>query len=198
MSKTAAEIREEKASLRIMLSNGKTDFECMEEMNLVSLAALRKLKSGIFADELDDVQGDSAATLYVRQKLKLERCIASLDDIIDDAAANSNAKVSAIKAKMTAIDDIMKLGQDLGVLPKAKSSDDDKPKGDLESIKAKAAKVTEALEKMVLGYGSGDYAKLEDETELYFGMPEDDEDDLDLEDEEDEEDEDILALVKVK
>lgn len=185
MAKTASDAREEKSKLRDLLKQGKTEYECLEELEIGSLAALRKLRASVFSDELSEVHEESAAMLYTRFKLRTEGCITALDAVIDDADTSANARVSAIKAKSVLINDIIVKGQELGVLARAKVTGDesDEVRASVETIRAKAEVALQDIRDMVSGYGDEDYDDLDDE-ELYFIGEDDDEDDDEEEDEE--------------
>ena len=172
MAKSAREMREKKAALRALLANGATEYECMDELGLTSLASLRKLRQSVLSDELEEVHDEGVAALYARYKMRMDGCISDLDAAIkkgQEKHTSLNAVVGAVRAKAAIIDNVIKRGQDLGVLPIVAAKPEEAGK-DTEGLRAKVDEMHEDLRGLVKRYGDANYED-EDDEELYvFGL----------------------------
>lgn len=177
MAKSAREIREQKAALRALLANGATEYECMDKLKLTSLASLRKLRQNLLSDELEEVHDESAALLYARYKLRMDGCIADLDKVIEMGAekhSSLTAVVGAVKAKQAIIDNVIKRGQDLGVLPLVAAAAEKAGK-ETKELRESVSKMHDELREMVRRYGTAPYED-EEEEEIYLGLMAEEED----------------------
>lgn len=120
--RTKREIRRLKAELRGLLSGNSSDAECCEALG-VNMTSLRLLKRELLADELDAVINDSPEEVWAKYRLRMDGCIDDLDDIISKGSdpkvrGGLSAATMAVKAKASIIDNVLKRGQDLGVVHK--------------------------------------------------------------------------------
>jgi len=116
------ETRRLKAELRGLLADGCTEDECRDDLG-ITIGLLRRLKRELLADELEQVVNDSPQEVWAKYRLRMDGCIGDLDDIIRKGSdpkvrGGLSAAVSAVKAKYTIIDNVLKRGQELGVVHK--------------------------------------------------------------------------------
>ena len=103
-----------------MLSNGMTDRDMAGELS-ITLGDLRNLKRELLADELEEIANDSPAEVWAKYRLRMEGCVSDLDEIIEQSTdanvrGGFTAAVGAVKAKAQILDNVLKKGQELGVL----------------------------------------------------------------------------------
>lgn len=120
-NRTTKAVRQLKATLRAHLQQGKTEDECLAEMN-VRRDHLRWLRSQLIADELQEVVNDSPEEIWAKYRLLQQGCIKDLDEIIGEAKNGKvpvNTAIGAVKAKAAILENILEKGQDLGIIYKA-------------------------------------------------------------------------------
>lgn len=121
------ERRELKARLRSLLTEGATEQECAEELE-IGVRFLRALLAEVLDEEVGAVAGDNPAQSFTRYSLRMEGCISDLDRVIANGINDTkslNAVVGAVKAKAGIIDSIDAKGQKLGIIPSAPQKRDD-------------------------------------------------------------------------
>ena len=177
MAKSDADVRRQIAQVRTLIGQGATDFDVLQEVN-ITLSTLSKLKQRLFSDELDQVQGETAAENWVRYNLRMSANIDDLSAVIADAmrseqASALTARVGAIKAKADLIDRVFDRGQALGVIPTvAPDAQTDYPT-EIPSLQSLVEEKTSMMADMAKRYGVFDYADLPEipEEDLYFDPP---------------------------
>lgn len=169
MSKTAAETRKQKAALRSLMANGATEYTCMKELKITKLSVFRSLRQAVIADGLEEIHGETAASTFIRYKIRIDSLCSDLDEVIAEGkgdARSLNAVVGAVKAKGNLLKEVLERGQALGVLPTSTAEPEKigKETAELESLKDK---LRADLEKM---YATGvtPYEDEDEETVLYF------------------------------
>lgn len=118
------ETRRLKAEIRSYLADGASDREISGELG-ITIRDVRNLKRELISDELEQITNDSAEEVWAKYRIRMDGCIADLDDVIEKAVRGKelpkgglNAAVGAIKAKASILDSVLKKGQELGVLHK--------------------------------------------------------------------------------
>ena len=120
LGRSKEETRRLKARLRGLLQDGKTEDECLIELD-IRLDHLRWLKNQLIADELQEVVSDSPEEIWAKYRLLQLGCIRDLDEVIAEAKSGKialNTAIGAVKAKSAIIENILVKGQDLGVIHK--------------------------------------------------------------------------------
>lgn len=172
---TREERRELKARLRVLLTEGATEQECAEELE-VGIRVLRALLVEVLDDESSAIANDNPTQSFTRYALRMEGCIADLDRVIDKGIGDLkslNAVVGAVKAKAGILDAIDTKGQQLGIIPSApqkRAELDGTPVGELTiaELQRRARQKLTGLEQLASEAGGGDYAD-EPDGKLYFG-----------------------------
>lgn len=175
----ASDVRKLKARLRALLALGKSEIECMDDLD-VPAHDLRWLRDQLMKDELAEVANDSASEVWAKYRLRQEGVITDLDRIIRGARGSTNggvmnAAVGAAKAKAQLIDNILDRGQNLGVIHREPEKTisvngvaiTDLRDGELEElVMSKKKTLTELMER----YAVSDYST-EHDGELYGEEP---------------------------
>lgn len=125
-TRSASEKRELLALIRAHLADGAPEHTQLVELEAfdVSLRELRGLRAEILSEEIDSVTTETAAEVFIRYRLRMEKCVGQLDDLVNRATAMStavalNAAVGAVKAKAQILNEVLDRGQSLGVVHKA-------------------------------------------------------------------------------
>ena len=118
------ENRRLKAEVRSFMTDGTDDRTISNELR-ISLADVRSLRQQVVDDELTEVANDTPEQVWSKYRIRMDGCITDLDEVIELAVRGEevakgglNAAVNAVKAKATIIDNVVKKGQELGVLHK--------------------------------------------------------------------------------
>ncbi len=118
------EIRRLKAEIRSFLADGASDREISGELG-ITIKDVRTLMRQLISDELEEITNDSAEEVWAKYRIRMDGCIQDLDDVIEKAIGGEeipkgglNAAVNAVKAKTSILDNVLKRGQELGVLHK--------------------------------------------------------------------------------
>jgi len=112
----AAKARELRVLVRAFIVLGHSDDDISNELGITLTQAVR-LRKKINAEELELLRSKNNDEVFLDYVRNIERCVLDLDDVLNDPMnKNSNAKVSAIRAKMDAYDRVISTGQTLGFI----------------------------------------------------------------------------------
>jgi len=171
MATSAKEARRLRARVRSCLAGGGSEYDVCEELDLTPNRA-RALIAEVLADETGAIMGDTPADTFARYKIIADGNLDDLDDVIEQGKTGAdktglNAVVSAVKAKHAIANDVMKLGQKLGVV--ADSAEAERKidgvstkKFKTEELRARANAKREQLLRDIREAGSGQYLDQDD------------------------------------
>lgn len=183
MARTSRELRQLKAKIRALLAENASEYDICEDLDLAP-GYTRKLIAEVLGDEVSVISGDGPDQTFARYKLAADSNLDDLDDVIQKGKSGKdrlglNAVVAAVKAKHTISNDVIKLGQNLGVIPdKPVAQDDASSKLTEDDLAARVEERNREMNAKSKKYGGGDFLD-EEEDDLYLDDVEGEGEDLD-------------------